>query len=97
MPATIAFAGSQTVANVEEACDRLRAVLAEDGPVEIDLSAVTEADLAFVQLLLAARRSAATRKVPLSWRGPFAPVSQVVARAGLGAANLLDPIEGEQE
>lgn len=97
MPTTVAFAGSQTVANVEEACARLRSGIADAAEVEIDLSAVTEADLAFVQLLLAARRSLVAQRARLSWRGASAAVAQVIARAGLASANLLDPIEGEQE
>lgn len=67
---TIAFTGEQTIRTVAEAADRLKEVLAGGGAVEIDCGAVTEADLAFVQVLLAARKSAARLGIGLSLAAP---------------------------
>lgn len=50
--------GAQTLRNIHEAHDLLRATLADHPTVEVDCEAVTEFDLSFVQLLLSAKRSA---------------------------------------
>ena len=66
-PSSFAFEGPQTIAMVEEALGRLRGAVAAGETFEIDLTAVTEADLAFVQLLLATRRSVAASGRGLRW------------------------------
>jgi hypothetical protein len=96
MPDVVAFEGCQTIANVDEAHARLRIALATGEPVEIDLSAIVEADLAFVQLLVAARKAVAAQGGALAWRGPFAAVTKVISCAGLVTANLLQAPKGDK-
>ena len=61
---TIGFEGAQTIAQAEAAQVRLRAAVASGASLDIDLAAVTEADLAFVQLLVAAPGGRRQRRWP---------------------------------
>lgn len=98
MPETIAFAGPQTIATVEEAHARLCAALARTAEIEIDLAGVAEADLAFIQLLLATRVSVAAAGGRLVWRGAdCAAVLGALARAGMSADRLFKPTKGEPQ
>lgn len=54
----VRFEGSLTVAVAEAAHARLSAALMQADPVVVDCADATEVDLTFVQLLIAARRSA---------------------------------------
>ncbi|MBC7952543.1 MAG: STAS domain-containing protein [Rhodospirillaceae bacterium] len=93
---TVNFGGTQTIVNVEEACALLRAALTDNDALHIDLMAVTEADLAFAQLIIATRKSTAAAGKALSWRVvPDGPVATVLARAGLDSFNLLDAVMAE--
>lgn len=56
--ARVVLDGAQTLRNIHEAHNLLRAALAEHPTVEVDCEAVTEFDLSFVQLLLSTKRSA---------------------------------------
>lgn len=85
MPNVIVFQGSQTIANAEDSCARLCTALAGGDPVEIDLSQVTDVDLAFIQILVAARKS----EMSCSLRNPSDPVIEAIGRAGLSMAGLL--------
>ncbi|MEW5726301.1 MAG: STAS domain-containing protein [Pseudomonadota bacterium] len=69
-PTTIVFEGEQTIRTVAAAADRLKDGLAGGGAVEIDCRAVTEADLTFVQVLLAARKASARRGIGLALAAP---------------------------
>ncbi|HLO76279.1 MAG TPA: STAS domain-containing protein [Magnetospirillum sp.] len=92
----IAFEGTQTIATIEQAHARLSAALTRDGEVEIDLAGVAEVDLAFIQLLLAARVSVAAAGGRLLWRGAdCAAVLGVLARAGMSADRLFEPTKGD--
>lgn len=98
MPETIVFEGQQTIACVEEAHARLGAALAQSSDVEIELAGVTEADLAFIQLLLATRASVAASGGRLVWQGADCPaVLEVLARAGVSADRLFEPTKGEPQ
>jgi hypothetical protein len=98
MPLQLAFDGTQTIATVEDAHARLCAALAEARDIEIDLTAVTEADLAFVQLLFAVRNSIEAAQGRVVWRGAdCAAIAQVMARGGLRAARLFEPAKGDQQ
>ena len=44
-----------------EICERLRRAIASDGPVEIDVGALTGLDVSFLQILVAVRKSAERR------------------------------------
>lgn len=93
---TLSLDGTQTIVNIEESCALLRAALTANDALHIDLTAVTEADLAFAQLIIATRKSAAAMGKALCWRVVAdGPVASVLARAGLGSFNLLDAVTAE--
>lgn len=93
---TIAFEGPQFIASVEAARDRLSAALASGQPLDIDLAAVTEADLAFVQLLISVRKSAVASNRDLRWRGIANPaIDNVLVRGGLTGAGLFEDVAAE--
>ena len=52
------FAGAQTLRQAEETLEKLRGALAQASEVLLDCSRLDEVDLSFIQLVLAARRSA---------------------------------------
>lgn len=81
-PVTVSFDGEQTVRTVGDAARRLRAALAEGGAVEIDCSGIAEADLCFVQLLLAARKTARRSGQALTLARPVQGALQACLRAG---------------
>lgn len=62
--------GPATVRTIEPIHARLTELLAGHDAIEVDCAAVTEADLSLVQLLLAARRSAARDGKILSMTAP---------------------------
>jgi|GEM_PF-961109 len=76
----IAFSGSLTIRNAEAVRERLTAALAEGGRVVVDCTEAKEVDITFIQLLIAARRSAAQAGGDL-----------VLARAAEGA--LLEALQ----
>ena len=59
------FEGASTIQSAVEAQARLSEALAGGGDVSVDCSAVDEADIAFLQLLIAAHRSATMRGISL--------------------------------
>lgn len=81
-PSTIAFEGEQTIRTIGDAASRLRGALECGEAVEIDCRAVTESDLCFVQLLLAARKSAAARGIDLRLAAPAAGPLHACLRSG---------------
>jgi ABC-type transporter Mla MlaB component len=54
----VGFAGPATIRQAEALATRLKDALAEASCIEIDCGQLTEVDLAFIQLIIAARRSA---------------------------------------
>jgi hypothetical protein len=58
-PAGVKLGPALTLANAGEVADALRAALAGDGKVTLDATAVGEVDLAGLQLICAAHRTAA--------------------------------------
>jgi len=54
----IEFKGTMTIRNVDATRSRLLDALAEGSLIELDCTAVEEADLSFIQVLLAARSGA---------------------------------------
>lgn len=68
-----------TIAEAARLRERLRAALDGGAPVVLDAAGVAEVDAAGLQLLCAARRSAAARGVPLTLRGRGR--SEALARA----------------
>jgi hypothetical protein len=57
-PEPVDLSGPRTLRNADETRSVLLDALRGPSPIRLDCSAVTEADLSFVQLLLAARKSA---------------------------------------
>jgi ABC-type transporter Mla MlaB component len=58
MGANLCLVGEQNIRNVTQTAAQLCEQLNGDGPLVIDCSRATDIDVAFVQLLLAARKSA---------------------------------------
>nr|WP_244592221.1 STAS domain-containing protein [Azospirillum palustre] len=72
-----------TLIEVEDVRDRLRDSLGSAGRVEVDCSEVGETSICFIQLLLAARTSAAGRGVSLHLKQPLsASMRDALERGG---------------
>ena len=57
-PRRLVLQTAQTLRTIDATCGTLRDLLSQHAHVEVDCSAVSEADLTLVQLLLAARKTA---------------------------------------
>ena len=87
----LAFEGSQTVHNIQAAHDRISASIAEHQTVEIHCEGITELDLGFIQLLLAAKRSADERGTSLRLAsGATGKLRAALERAGFLSAGADD-------
>ncbi len=83
----LAPVGSQTIREAAEMHADLRAALLH-GAVLLDCSAVTETDLTFVQLILAARRGAVAAGHSFAVREPIpAALADVLRRGGFQLGN----------
>lgn len=82
VPICIEWVGEMVLARAEEVRDQLLTALTEGQPVQLDCSKITEADISFIQLLLAARSSAIRRSVPFSLKLPLSHPLQVALRRG---------------
>ncbi len=92
---TVVLSGPRTVRYAEETRTLLLEALQGSSPVALDCSAVSEADLSFVQLLLAARRSAQlSGNVVTLAHSPGGVLRQALSRAGFGTSP--DPLTGNQ-
>ncbi len=84
----IRLEGPLTLQTAQELRDRLLAALAQPGDIRVDCSAVNEADLSAIQLLLAARRSAARDGRRLTLTGAAAgPLHDILCQAGFIGEN----------
>lgn len=91
IPHSLSFHGAQGLATVEEACRRLGEALSAAEHLVIDLGGIEAADLAFLQLIVAAGKSARASGKTLSWRtGENTPVVVAMRRAGLDC-DLIGP------
>lgn len=80
---TLAFEGAMTIRQAAEAHARLCAALAGEGPVTLDVTGVTAADLSFVQLIESARRTLAGHGRDLALTAPANDaLRDVLARGG---------------
>lgn len=80
----LVFDGALTVRNAAAQAVRLRNVLADGRVVALDLSGITDIDLSFIQLVLAARRSAAATGGAVTLAAPAEGLlKDVLKRAGL--------------
>lgn len=80
--------GPMTLVEIEAVRDRLRDSLSAAGRVDVDCSDVEETSICFIQLLLAARTSAAGRGVSLHLRQPIsASMRDALERGGFIATS----------
>jgi len=92
-PAVLKFASVQTLNQADEARRKLLNALAAASGVTVDCDDIREVDLGFLQVLLAARRSAKARGIPFALARPAAgPLLAALQRGGLvGRATGGDP------
>ncbi|MGH7035184.1 MAG: STAS domain-containing protein [Stellaceae bacterium] len=76
------FDGSLTLPRAETIRSILAGALDEGGGVAIDCEGATEVDVSFIQLLLAARRSAAHRGASLALAAPAAGALRTALERG---------------
>jgi hypothetical protein len=86
--AALEFSGSATIRQAAEAHARLVNALGGEGPLALDLAAVTSADLSFVQLVESARASFAAVGRELSLSAPAdGALLDVLTRGGFLAGD----------
>ncbi len=82
----IECSGDMTINGIDEIHDRVNAGLRTAASVMVDCRAVAETDVGFIQLLIAARASAARRGVALRLAQPLAePLREALERGGFTA------------
>jgi hypothetical protein len=80
---SIKWAGAANIRNIVKYHDELRDALTAGVDLSLDLGGMEEVDLAFIQLVLAARRSAEARGVAFALTDPAPePILQVLERGG---------------
>jgi len=91
------FDGSLTLPKAEAIRSVLAAALDKGGVVAIDCGAATEVDVSFIQLLLAARRSAAQRGASLALVAPATGALRAALERGgfLTAASKSGASDGD--
>jgi two-component system chemotaxis sensor kinase CheA len=88
----LALQGLQGVREAAHTAAEVLAALAEPGGLLLDCAGVTEADLSFVQVILAAHRSAGARGKRLALAAaPVASLRQALERAGFSQPDAADP------
>jgi anti-anti-sigma regulatory factor len=84
---SVDLSGVMTLRNIADAHAELLQAFAPGTDVVLDLSAVEEADLTFVQLILSAQQSAVAQQLGFTLSAPAPePVMQVLVRGG-----FIDP------
>lgn len=79
----LTFDGALILRRADELHASLGAALEPGTPVEIDCSGATEADASFIQMLIAARRTARARAVPFALSAPAGgAVLEALVRGG---------------
>ncbi|MDO8608639.1 MAG: STAS domain-containing protein [Phaeospirillum sp.] len=66
----IDFSGAATIRHADEIAGRLKQALSSSDRIEVDCTAVTEVDIAFIQLILAARKTAEAAGKTLTLSAP---------------------------
>ncbi|GAB3453663.1 STAS domain-containing protein [Insolitispirillum peregrinum] len=95
----VVLTGRQTLAEAEGTRDQLMAALLtpEMSSLVLDCTSVSDLDVSFLQLLLAARKMGQARSIAVSLSAPAAgPLADTLARAGLarpgdGGKGWFDP------
>lgn len=94
-PRQLRIEGEMTIYRAQELHQLLLAELVQEGPLEIDLSDVSEIDCAGLQLIAASRTSFAQRGRELLFVRPSEAVREVFDLLGLaGPARLSDSLTG---
>lgn len=89
--AALEFSGSATIRQAAEAHARLLSALSGEGPLALDVTGVTSADLSFIQLLESARRTFAEAGRALTLTAPAdGALRDVLERGGLLAGDDAD-------
>lgn len=81
-PACIAFDGAVSVRNIDTARGDLLQALSQNSAIHVDCGTLESADLSFIQLLLAARRSAQSAGKQLLLQPPPAAALHDALRRG---------------
>lgn len=92
------FDKMQTLNTAQQAYDLLlKACEGSDTPT-LDLSGVTNTDISFLQILIAARKSALAKGQAIALSAPVSTeISDLLARTGFAVADkVLGPAEGQQ-
>lgn len=80
---TVSFEGALSISNIDSAYDELKSAFTINRSVLLDIDAVTEADLTFIQLIEAARLRAREMGGELALQDPAAgAVLEVLQRGG---------------
>lgn len=91
-----ALSGEMTVRESEAIRKKISDALEGDIHLTLDCADVTRVDLSFIQLILAARKSAAAAGMTLTLRHPAGGVlAEALARAGIAAPDA-DPSDPDQ-
>lgn len=94
MEIPLAFGPSMTIRTIESARESLVAAFAEHPMVEIDMSAIEEADLSLIQLVEAARAHAAREGKELRLTQPVnEALTALLRRAGFLAEPTTEDLE----
>jgi len=84
---TIALSGTQTIREAAETVETLRAAISQNDDISLDCSGVTEADLTFIQMVMAARKSAEAKGKTLSLKAAAqGPLLAALDAAGIKVA-----------
>ena len=84
MTFVVRLSGTQTIREAEDTLQVLRDALAADSSVTLDCEAVEEADLSFLQLVIAARKSARNAGKTLGMAAPATgPLLAALDSAGI--------------
>jgi anti-anti-sigma regulatory factor len=91
----VALSGTLTLRNIEDVRGWLLDAIQTHQAITIDCAAVTEVDLSFLQLIIAARKSAASAGKSFSLAQPAAGAFlDTLGRAGLLATAGLPDVDG---
>jgi anti-anti-sigma regulatory factor len=80
----VTLSGTQTIREAAETVETLRSAVAKNDDVSLDCSGITDADLTFIQMVMAARKSVAAKGKTLS----LAAAAQGPLLAALDAAGI---------
>jgi len=85
----IGFSGSATLREADDVAERLKEALATGDRVEIDCGGLEDVDLSFVQIVLAARKSALASGKEVALNAPArGRLATVLDHAGIGSVEM---------